>query len=240
MNHKVANLKLLYLLESQRHFTATGLVALKIVFMETVEYLVIGKETYFQIIIDKTLMQSFFNRGKTDCTMFALCLGTLREYILQTFVLLGTIGKNIELIALLKISIERLEQQLEILMEKRLNRDIKSNNATIGHRGTVSKLDATEVLGLRHKLRACDKRHTFLETCIDSIANIQVIFGCNNCILWQQREERLLCSIGSLELGHNLYPISDIKRELVLNLEGTDRIDIVAKEINTIRILATI
>ena len=49
-----------------------------------------------------------------------------------------------------------------------------------------------------------------------------------------------MCSIGSLELGHNLYPISDIKRELVLNLEGTDRINIVAKEINTIRILATI
>ena len=95
MNNKVANLKLLYLLESQRHFTTAGLVALKIVLMKTVEYLVIGKETHFKIIIDKTLVQSFFNRGKTDCAMFALCLGTLREDILQALVLLGTIGKNI-------------------------------------------------------------------------------------------------------------------------------------------------
>ena len=187
MNNIVANFKLLYLLESQSHFTTAGFVALKVVLMETVKYLVVGKEAHLQVVVDKTIVQRFFNRGKTNCTMFALCLGTLREDILQALVLLGTIGKNIELIALLKISIERLEQQLEILMEKRLYRDIKTNNTAIGYRRTVTKLDATEGLGLRHKLRTCYKRHTFLETCINSIANIQVIFGCNNCILWQQR-----------------------------------------------------
>ena len=184
MNNKVTNLKLLYLLECQRHFTATGLVALKVVLMESVEYLMIGKETHFKIIIDKTLMQSFFNRGKTNCAMFALCLGTLRKDILKTLILLGTISKNIELITLLKISIERLEQQLEILMEKRLYRDIKTNNTAIGHRRTVTKLDATEVLGLRHKLRTCDERHFFLETGIDSITNIKIISGSDHRILW--------------------------------------------------------
>ena len=85
--------------------------------------------------------------------------------LMTCLVLLGTIGKNIELIALLKISIERLEQQLEILMEKRLYRDIKTNNTAIGYRRTVTKLDAAELFGQRHKLRTCDKRHTFLETC---------------------------------------------------------------------------
>ena len=184
MNHIVANLKLLYLLECQSHFTATGLVALKVVLMESVEYLMIGKEAHFQVVVDETFVQCFVNGGKTDDALFSLCLSTLGENIFQTFVLLGAISKDIKLIALLQIGIERLEQQLEILMKEWLYRDVKTNDATIRHRRTMTKLNTTELFGQRHKLRTCDERHFFLETGIDSITYIKIILGCDDRILW--------------------------------------------------------
>ena len=74
MNHIVANLKLLYLLERQSHFSTTGLIALQVVLMETVEYLVVGKEAHSQVVVDKTFVQCFVNGGKTDDTLFSLGL----------------------------------------------------------------------------------------------------------------------------------------------------------------------
>ena len=64
MHDIVAYLKLLYLLQSQRHLAATGFVALQVVLVESVEYLVIGKDTDTQIVVSKALMQGLFDRRK--------------------------------------------------------------------------------------------------------------------------------------------------------------------------------
>ena len=68
MHHKVANLELLDLLQRERHLTTTGLVALEVVFMETIEYLMVGKETDTQVVVSKTLVEGLINayylRGK--------------------------------------------------------------------------------------------------------------------------------------------------------------------------------
>ena len=73
-----------------------------------------------------------------------------------------------------------------------------------------------------------------------SRANKEIVLGGDDGIGGQQRQERFLSCIASLEFGHYLYPIAGIERELVLYLEGADRIYLVAKEIYTIRIFATV
>ena len=104
----------------------------------------------------------------------------------------------------------------------------------------MTELDTSELLSLMHKLHACYQRHILLEGGIDGIAHIQIILGGNDGILGQQRQERLLGSLVGLQFGHYLYPVTGIERELILNLEGAHALHVVAKKVDTIRVLATV
>ena len=57
MYHIVAHLKLLNLLQRQCHLSTSCLIGAQVVLMETVEYLVVGKDTEFLVVIRKPLMQ---------------------------------------------------------------------------------------------------------------------------------------------------------------------------------------
>ena len=57
MHNEVAGLELVQLFQSQCHLTSPCLVTFQIIFVETVEYLMIGKETTTQRIIGKPFMQ---------------------------------------------------------------------------------------------------------------------------------------------------------------------------------------
>ena len=57
--------------------------------METVEYLMIGKETFLQLIVSKSLMKGFIDMFKTDV------VSPFLKYILQTFRLFFAIGTYI-------------------------------------------------------------------------------------------------------------------------------------------------
>ena len=61
MDHEVANLELLDLLQREGHLTTAGLVALEVILMETVEYLVVGEEADAQIVIGKTLVKGILD-----------------------------------------------------------------------------------------------------------------------------------------------------------------------------------
>ena len=64
MHHIVAYLKLSDFFECQRHLTSTSLVTTKTELMKTVKYLVIGKETGFQRVVNVPLMRRLVNRHK--------------------------------------------------------------------------------------------------------------------------------------------------------------------------------
>ena len=66
VNHEVAHLELLNLLQRQRHLAAARFVALQVVLVETVEYLVVGKETQLGIVVGKTLVQRSVNALERD------------------------------------------------------------------------------------------------------------------------------------------------------------------------------
>ena len=93
MDHEVAYLKLLNLLQREGHLTTAGLVALEVVLMETVEYLVVGKDADAQVVIGKALMKGLVNACKRNFCLF-------RKDFLQALDLFLAVGEDIDLIAL--------------------------------------------------------------------------------------------------------------------------------------------
>ena len=113
MHHEIANFKLLYLLQRQGHLATTGLVALKVVFVESVENLMVSEDTDTEVVIDETLVQCLVDGckdiGATD--------------FLQTLILLLAVGTDIDPIAFFTIVGKGLLQQIKVLVEKGLERD---------------------------------------------------------------------------------------------------------------------
>ena len=118
MHDIVTNLKLLYLLQRQGHLAAPGLVRAQVVLVETVEYLVIGKDAELLVVIDEAGMERFLNGRECDGILLSPTLSV--EDVVQTSQLLRTIGKDTETIAIGKALLERLLQEFEVLMELRL------------------------------------------------------------------------------------------------------------------------
>ena len=125
MHHIVAYLELLDLLQRECHLTTAGLVALEVVFMETVEDLMIGEETDAEIIVSKSFVKSLIDRRKDNI------LSHFGKDILQTLVLFLAVGEDIDLIALQQIILKGLGEQVEILMEERLHRDMELQSRKI-------------------------------------------------------------------------------------------------------------
>ena len=93
--------------------------------------------------------------------------------------------------------------------------------------------------GTTHLLSLSLRRKTLLIGTVDGITHIEIILGNQQCLLRQKREERHLVAC-SHQLRHNLHMGSLILRQLILHLKGTDGVDIIAKEVDAIRVLATI
>ena len=84
--------------------------------MEAVENLVVSEEADSQIVVDESFMQSVVN-SREDILRglnIGICLG---QHLLQTLVLLRTVGKDIETIAMGRIVGDRLYEQVHILVE---------------------------------------------------------------------------------------------------------------------------
>ena len=119
MNNIVSRFKLIKFLQRKRHLSATCLVAAEIVFMETVEYLMVGEYTQTHCMIYETFMKSAIYRFKY------YIISPLLEYILQSVCLFGAVGTYIYLIPSLDEIIQRRRNHIKILMENRLDRSLK-------------------------------------------------------------------------------------------------------------------
>ena len=62
----VAHLDLVELFEREGQFARPGMVAFQRILVEAVENLVVGKTTYFQVVVDESLVQGFQHGGKGD------------------------------------------------------------------------------------------------------------------------------------------------------------------------------
>ena len=130
----------------------------------------------------------------------------------------------------------------------------------------MTELDATERVGISHELPTCDELgfpvhltlnlipfhlssllellhssligETLLIDTVDGIAHKMIVLSDQHRFLWHKRQERHLV-FNCHQLRYNFYLVSLFLRQLIFYLEGSDAIDVLAEEINTIRVFAT-
>ena len=120
MHHIVANFKLLNLLQRQRHLTRPCLVGRQTVLMVAVEDLVVSEYAEAQVVVGKTLVEVLFDGIEQNTALFC-------KDVAQTLQLFLAVGQDAELVAISEILLQRLLQEVEILMELGLWRYMELN-----------------------------------------------------------------------------------------------------------------
>ena len=125
MYDEVARLHFLQFLHRQCHLSGPCSVRLEVVFMETVEYLVVRKEAQTEVGVGESLVQSVVNGRERDVVSYGESLRIGRflmagvaystqfvalENLLQSACLLLAVRKNIKTIALKQEVFESLSQ----------------------------------------------------------------------------------------------------------------------------------
>ena len=83
-------------------------------------------------------------------------------------------------------------------------------------------------------------RKALLIGALYSIMNIKEIFDHQKTVLRKERQKRHLVILNDAQLWHDVYLLTFILRQLAIHLESADRVDIVAKEVDTERQLVAI
>ena len=115
MYHIIAKLKLIQLLQTLCYLATSCLVALEVILMETVENLMIGKDTHPLFIIHKTFVDGLLNSSKLNV------ITPILEDGLDAFRLLLTITTYKQPIAIQQIALQSFAQQIKILVEDGLH-----------------------------------------------------------------------------------------------------------------------
>ena len=110
MHDIVAGLDLLELLEAEGEFAATRPVALEVVFMETVEDLMVGEKADALPVVDESLMDGVVDRRETDT------VAAVFEYGFQTVGLERGIAEYQQPVVVCKEFCKRIGNQVEIFV----------------------------------------------------------------------------------------------------------------------------
>ena len=170
MNNEVTGLHLLEFLHGERHFSGTRTVALEVVFVETVENLMVGEATQLERIVGKPFVKRFVHR--LEANVFGGRAIHIGKDVAQALRLLFAVGQDVERVAMTQIIVEGGHQQIEILMEKWLGRDVKCHHAkhlfptlcTISRRfGQRPDFNASERRRISNKLCGRHQRLGFAE-----------------------------------------------------------------------------
>ncbi len=148
MHDIVTDVHLLQLFHRQSHLPQPSTIRTKTILMEPVKDLMIGENTYFQVIIHEPFMHGMINRSKLHMILlqFLPC-----KNLLQTLILLLTVRQDIQLVTFQEIILQTFRQELEILMIKRLGLYVKGDDSILII-CSRSKLHLLEFLGIRDKL----------------------------------------------------------------------------------------
>ena len=107
--------------------------------METIKYLMICKEAYLQCIICKTFMQGVVHTGEVDV------VSPILEDTADAVYLLLAVTADEKSVTTGQILTEALSQQVEVLMEQRLQGNVECQGGIRGTCGFGTKLQATEI-----------------------------------------------------------------------------------------------
>ena len=151
MYHIITGGELIQLFQRKGDLSRTGFITLQIIFMETVEQLVIGKQTKFQGIVCKPFMQSPLHSRKLNPVSPILKNG------FDTIRLFRTVTTDIKCISPVQILFERLRHQIEILMKNRLCRSMKCQGSIRCAGRLVTKLHPPEIERTNSELTPIDQ-----------------------------------------------------------------------------------
>ena len=129
----IAGFKLHEFLKRQCEFSVAGAVALEVIFVETVEDLVVGKEGDAQRLVNKSFVQGVQDGRKGEGFSHVLKDGA------QTLRLLLAISKNVEVVTISLQLSECGAQEVEILVEQGLKFDVETHNGIRRRAGFVAK-----------------------------------------------------------------------------------------------------
>ena len=263
MHHVVANLELLNLFQRQGYLAAAGLVALQVVLVETVEYLVVGEQAEAQVVVYEALVQRLVDGGEADVLVF------FGEDVAQTLVLLLTVGQHVELVAFQSVVLQRLLQQVEVLVEERLRRSLKAEGSLLSTFLSLlsSQLYSPERLGIGGELCTGDnltvalhllfylaglhfggilqtlrqglRRKALLVGALDGFAHKCEVLAYQDGVFGQELQHGVLLHLGR-QLGHDVGLLAALLRQLVLHLKGTYGVYLVAEEVDAEGVLATV
>ena len=185
------------------------------------------------------------------------------ENIAQALRLLLRVGEDVEPVALQEIVVERLSEQTEVLVEKRLRRDVELDRHLRRARRLCAELDETKaayllaefrrrhevvllahvahyllLLYLRSSLQALGHgllREAVVVYLLDGRTKVETVFHHEQSVFGQKRRERLLFFCELRQFGHDAHLLFRVLRELVRHLERAYSVYLVAEEVDAER-----
>ena len=129
VNHVVAGFKLADFLEGERHFCVPGVVGTQIVFVETVEDLVIGVERGTDRRVAEAFVQSEVDGGE-KCALGLLAGGLhqLAEDVTQPLLLFLAVGQDESALTVGEIFDKGVQNLLKVLVEQGLGLGVKDDS----------------------------------------------------------------------------------------------------------------
>ena len=244
VDHIVARAQLIELRHG--HLLVALDLAIDAVTAVTIEDLMVGVEADFQVVIHKSLME----RGR-DRTHLRLATAHLVEDILQALDLHLVLREDEGAVATLAVTNHIVGQQLEVLVEGGLRQSRELNDAarlalgqvvTQHHHtrqlqvGGQPHARGQEAIDLRRILQIGQRATTNLVHLAQNL--IRIVEPPGRLAPHEVGQRHTRPATGSaLQIGHNRDPFQAIRRELARNLETANRIDLIAKEINTIGLI---
>ena len=131
--HIITGFKLHEFLKRQREFSVSCAVTLKVIFVETVEDLMIGKKGNAQRFVNKSFVKRMQNGRKGKRFPHVLKDGA------QTLRLFLAIGKNVEVVTICFELSERGAEEVEILVEQGLEFYVETHNGAWRSAGFVAE-----------------------------------------------------------------------------------------------------
>ena len=138
VHDEVARLELHEFFERQGHLGVAGVVGAEVVFMETVEDLVVGEEGEAQGLVDKSLVQGFLHGLERIGIDFF-------KDAFQAVGLLLAVGKNKDAAAREAQVAERFGQQFKVFVEEGLARDLEFHGGSRHTEGVRPDADALQM-----------------------------------------------------------------------------------------------
>ena len=251
MDHVVARLELVELLQREGHLAATCLVALEVILMETVEYLVVREEAGAEGMVSETLVERTVDRREGNVVAPLVEDGT------QTVGLLHAVGQYINGVVLVKELPKHGGDHVEVLVEYGLHLRGETERSFGRTRRTGAELHATEIERTTGELLTgdCGREHDVVDPLLlgqrDSrlrgdrlgmhgsnlLCHPVIVLQPHHRVIRQEVEELHLTTSPARQLGDNGHALLPLLRELAVDLKRAYAVYLIAEEVDTVGIL---